>query len=106
MERVKTSLESEQEKLATLVKNLSADPSQMEAAGEQKGEEPISKEWLQSLKERRKVEMILEFAHNLILFIIIVIVLIFCRSCWSRSVIVTRGRRNLERGGVLPPRIA
>ena len=54
MERVKTSLETEQEKLATLVKNLSADPSK-EGVGEQKNEEPISEEWLQSLKERRKV---------------------------------------------------
>ena len=54
MERVKISLETEQEKLATLVKNLSADPSK-EGVGEQKNEEPISEEWLQSLKERRKV---------------------------------------------------
>ena len=54
MERVKTSLETEQEKLATLVKNLSVDPSQTE--GTEKGEEPaVSEEWLQSLKERRKV---------------------------------------------------
>lgn len=54
MERVKTSLETEQEKLATLVKNLSVDPSQTEGA--EKGEEPaVSEEWLQSLKERRKV---------------------------------------------------
>ena len=53
MERVKTSLETEQEKLATLVKNLSADPSK-ETVAEEKSE-PISEEWLQSLKERRKV---------------------------------------------------
>ena len=56
MERVKTSLETEQEKLATLVKNLSADPSQ-EGVGQQKEEEPVSEEWLQSLKERRKVQL-------------------------------------------------
>ena len=56
MERVKTSLETEQEKLATLVKNLSVDPSQTEGA--EKGEEPaVSEEWLQSLKERRKVRV-------------------------------------------------
>ena len=54
VERVKTSLETEQEKLATLVKNLSADPAQR-GVEEQKGEEPVSEEWLQSLKERRKV---------------------------------------------------
>ena len=54
MERVKTSLETEQDKLATLVKNLSVDPSQVEGA--EKGEEAVvSEEWLQSLKERRKV---------------------------------------------------
>ena len=56
MERVKTSLETEQEKLATLVKNLSADPSK-ETAAEQKSE-PVSEEWLQSLKERRKVRTV------------------------------------------------
>lgn len=56
IERVKTSLETEQEKLATLVKNLSADPSQ-QGAGGQKEEQPVSEEWLQSLKERRKVRV-------------------------------------------------
>ena len=57
MERVKTSLENEQEKLATLVKNLSVDPSQTK--GVEKGEEPaVSEEWLQSLKERRKVKAV------------------------------------------------
>ena len=55
MERVKTNLETEQEKLAALVKSLSGDPSQAEGATK-KGEEPsVSEEWLQSLKERRKV---------------------------------------------------
>ena len=59
MERVKTSLETEQEKLATLVKNLSVDPSQTEEV--EKGEEPaVSEEWLQSLKERRKVRVMID----------------------------------------------
>ena len=59
MERVKTSLETEQEKLVTLVKNLSVHPSQTEGA--EKGEEPaVSEEWLQSLKERRKVRVMVD----------------------------------------------
>jgi hypothetical protein len=120
MERVKTSLETEQEKLATLVKNLSVDPSQTEGA--EKGEEPaVSEEWLQSLKERRKVRAML-YCEKLYMYYRNSIILaklslmgggkgdyccvnlfVYHRSCWSRSVIVTRGRRSLARGGV-PPR--
>lgn len=44
-------LEVEQEKLATLVRNLAMDGSQKQ----QDQEEGVSEEWIQSLKERRKV---------------------------------------------------
>lgn len=47
---MESQLEVEQEKLATLVRTLAMDGSQ-----QQKQEVGVSEEWLQSLKERRKV---------------------------------------------------
>lgn len=49
--QLEAQLEVEQEKLATLARNLSMDVSQQK----QEREESVSEEWLQSLKERRKV---------------------------------------------------
>lgn len=46
-------LEAEQEKLSALVKSLSLDGGQVE----EQCEEVVSEEWLQSLKERRKVSL-------------------------------------------------
>lgn len=51
MQQLEGQLEVEQEKLATLVRNLAMD------GGQQKQNEDVgvSEEWIQSLKERRKV---------------------------------------------------
>lgn len=53
IQQLESQLEVEQEKLATLIRNLSMDASQRKR--EREPEEVISEEWLQSLKERRKV---------------------------------------------------
>lgn len=53
MQHVEAQLEVEQEKLATLVRNLSVDVSLQQKQADI--EETVSPEWLQSLKERRKV---------------------------------------------------
>ena len=52
MQQLESQLEVEQEKLATLVRNLAMDGSQQQKQTEEVG---VSEEWLQSLKERRKV---------------------------------------------------
>lgn len=56
VQQLEAQLETEQEKLATLVKNLSMDGT---GGGlqkqQQQEEEHVSEEWLQSLKQRRKV---------------------------------------------------
>ena len=53
VQHVEGQLETEQEKLATLVRNLATDGSQQQPKPGEEG--PVSEEWLQSLKERRKV---------------------------------------------------
>lgn len=50
IQQLESQLEMEQEKLATLVRNLADVGRQKQAP-----EEAVSEEWLQSLKERRKV---------------------------------------------------
>ena len=50
MRELEGQLDVEQEKLASLVRSLSMDVSQ-----QHQQEETVSEEWLQSLKERRKV---------------------------------------------------
>ena len=117
---VQSSLETEQQRLATLLQKLNAPdvscnlPLSFSSPHlpllPQLGSEAVSEEWLQSLRERQKVSS----KNNLHLgrpkkFFDCVKKIFFhflsLRSCWSRDGREGPSDRSWANGGVQPPRI-